>query len=159
MNQEKIDSQRHEKSSNFDFYQGTNDFLDFLRTLHCECIFDSIDIRERNHYLKNFGPAVYIQLRENGFVYVGETFNLFARTMQHIRNDVKIVYMGAISVWPLTNDERKKTETFIMGRALEAGFPLDNADKIDEALESVRQTHELKKKLLDSMEWIGDRDS
>ena len=143
-----------ENSISFDIHQTSNAFLEFLRELHCECIFDSIDILERNRYLKYFGPAVYIQLRKNGFIYVGETFNLYARTMQHVRNGVKIVYMGAMSVWPLTNDERKETETFIMGRALEAGFSLENADKIDEALESVRKTNELKKKLLESVEIV-----
>lgn len=73
--------------------------------------------------------------------------------MQHIRNGVKIVYMGAISVWPLTNDERKDTETFIMGRAMKAGLPLENTDKLNQALESARKVRELEKKLLDSIEW------
>ncbi len=152
----KINSLEEENLNSFDFHQTTNVFLEFLNDQHCECIFDSVDIMEKNRYLKYFGPAVYIQLRTNGFVYVGETFNLFARTMQHIRNGVKIVYMGAISVWPLTNDERKDTETFIMGRAMEAGFPLENTDKLDDAMESARKVRELKKKLLDSIEWIAE---
>lgn len=153
MIQDKIKGFEEEKLNSFDFHQTSNVFLEFLHDQHCECIFDSVDIMEKNRYLKYFGPAVYIQLRTNGFVYVGETFNLFARTMQHIRNGVKIVYMGAISVWPLTNDERKDTETFIMGRAMEAGLPLENTDKLNQALESARKVRELEKKLLDSIEW------
>lgn len=156
MIQGKIKGFEEEKLNSFDFHQTTDVFLEFLHDQHCECIFDSVDIMEKNRYLKYFGPAVYIQLRTNGFVYVGETFNLFARTMQHIRNGVKIVYMGAISVWPLTNDERKDTETFIMGRAMEAGLPLENTDKLDQAMESARKVRELKKKLMDSMEWIQE---
>lgn len=156
MIQDKIIGFKKEKLNSFDFHQTTDVFLEFLHDQHCECIFDAVDIMEKNRYLKYFGPAVYIQLRTNGFVYVGETFNLFARTMQHVRNGVKIVYMGAISVWPLTNDERKDTETFIMGRAMEAGLPLENTDKLDQAMESARKVRELKKKLMDSMEWIQE---
>lgn len=148
MIQDKIKCFEEEKLNSFDFHQTSNVFLEFLHDQHCECIFDSVDIMEKNRYLKYFGLAVNIQLRTNGFVYVGETFNLFARTMQHIRNGVKIVYMGAISVWPLTNDERKDTETFIMGRAMEAGLPLENTDNSIRHLKAPERFENLKRNFL-----------
>ena len=43
-----------------------------------------------------------------------------------------------------------------MGRAMEAGYPLENTDKLDDAMESARKVRELKKKLLDSIEWIAE---
>lgn len=43
-----------------------------------------------------------------------------------------------------------------MGRAMEAGLPLENTDKLDQAMESARKVRELKKKLMDSMEWIQE---
>lgn len=135
MIQDKIKGFEEEKLNSFDFHQTSNVFLEFLHDQHCEYIFDAVDIMEKNRYLKYFGPAVYIQLRTNGFVYVGETFNLFARTMQHVRNGVKIVYMG---------------------QAMEAGLPLENTDKLDQAMESARKVRELQKKLMDSMEWIQE---
>ena len=136
----------HEEFDNNQEY--LNKFFKFLNDHHCDEIFDNMDIVNKSKKLKQYGPAVYIQLRQNGLVYVGETLNLFHRTMRHIECGVRVAYLGAISVWMLEDKERRDLETFLIGDAQMEGFPLANTDKIDEGLTVAGKVRSFEKAIL-----------
>lgn len=117
----------------FDKYQEVlRRFLDFILDMGCDAFFENKEIEDNVENLEFFGSAVYIQLRKNRKVYVGETVNLSQRTMTHTGKGVEIECMGAISTWMLTDEERLAMESFVINEAILAGFPLANLDKVDE---------------------------
>lgn len=107
-------------------------FLAFILDMGCDAFFEEKEIQSNVENLEYFGSAVYIQMRKNRKVYVGETVNLSQRTMTHMGNGVEIDCMGAISTWMLTDEERLTMESYVINEAILAGFPLANLDKVDE---------------------------
>ena len=107
-------------------------FLAFILDMGCDAFFEEKEIQSNVENLEYFGSAVYIQMRKNRKVYVGETVNLSQRTMTHTGNGVEIECMGAISTWMLTDEERLAMESYVINEAILAGFPLANLDKVDE---------------------------
>lgn len=107
-------------------------FLDFILDINCDAFFQEKEIKMNVKNLEFFGSAVYIQLRKNRKVYVGETVNLSQRTMTHRGKGVEIECMGAISTWMLSDEERLAMESYVINEAILAGFPLANLDKVDE---------------------------
>ncbi len=107
-------------------------FLDFLQDIHCDAFFQKIEIEKNSENLKFFGPAVYIQLRKDMKVYVGETVNLSQRTVSHLGNGVEIECMGAIAAWMFSDEERLEEESYVIQEASLAGFPLANAYKVED---------------------------
>jgi len=124
--------------SNFiDEYQNlSREFLNFCENQRCTRIFTQFEIRNPDIHFKWFGLAVYIQLRKDGMVYVGETVDLYARTMRHIELGTRIVLLGAIHA-VMSDDERMDLETYTIGKAEESGFRLANTAKLLEGLERI----------------------
>lgn len=105
------------------FYRGNWFELVFRVPDVCEEPFECLDFIRRL-------PAVYLQLRENGQVYVGKTNNLYKRTVNHRSAGVKIKVLVARYVPDCSEEELDQFETEMIARAMNYGFDLANDEKL-----------------------------
>ena len=120
-------------SDNRNTYQEQIDtlFIDFLNRLGCARIVVADEMKHLDEKLSGIASGVYIQLRTDGLVYVGESKNILQRQKQHLANGVELM---ALAVIPMNEDRiaaREELETRVIVQARQFGLPMANVEKIN----------------------------
>ena len=130
-------------------------FLAFVKDLECLHVITTKVEENFETVLQNVRSGVYIQLRDNGDIYIGEAVDIVQRQKQHITRGV---VLKALAVIPfVTNDLelRFQFETDLIVKALERGLMLANDSKMrlaqDKLMEKAPERRELFKNDLDAL--------
>ncbi len=108
----------------------TRRFRDFLDACMCPIYIDSGDIRVVEFALPCSTPGVYVQLRRNGLVYVGQAVDILQRQRQHLADGQKLWALGIYPIDIIDVKTRSAHETMMIKRARLAGFELANVAKV-----------------------------
>lgn len=80
--------------------------------------------------LEGVRSGVYVQLRHDGSLYVGEAIDVVARQQQHYRRGVRFCALAVIAIEAMEWDVRYAFETKVIRWALQSGWRVANREKI-----------------------------
>ena len=105
-------------------------FERFIDELLCQIYIIGGDIELMRAAMPRITSGVYLQLRNDGRVYVGEAVDIVHRQTEHLAEGVKI-WAFAVTIFPRISEKaRKAYETEVMERAMIRGFELANKSKV-----------------------------
>ena len=105
-------------------------FEQFIDELLCQIYIIGGDIELMRAAMPRITSGVYLQLRNDGRVYVGEAVDIVHRQTEHLAEGVKI-WAFAVTIFPRISEKaRKAYETEVMERAMIRGFELANKSKV-----------------------------
>ncbi len=113
-------------------------FLIFVRDLNCAYQIIHKVMETYEDELRHNLPGVYIQLRENGDVYIGEAVDIIQRQKQHIAKGVVLKGLAVIPMVGVDMKMRFSFETELITRAVERGLMLANDSKMKLAMEKIK---------------------
>ncbi len=114
-------------------------FLAFVKDLNCSFVLTSKVAETFEEVLKPVEDGVYIQLRANGDIYIGEAGNVIQRQKQHLARGVDLKGLAVISFEGLDPEVRFRHETDLIAKAMERGLMLANDSKMRIAHDRLKQ--------------------
>ena len=106
---------------------------DFIARLAAPIVIDPADEAAVKARLNRVGAAVYVQLRGDGSVYVGEAQDVLERQKEHLACGVRLVSLAVVPLPDVPYRERYQFETRVIAMALAADLPLANTSKCAQA--------------------------
>lgn len=114
-------------------------FERFIDELLCPIYIIGGDIELMRAAMPEITSGVYLQLRNDGRVYVGEAVDIVHRQTEHFAEGVKI-WAFAVIIFPRISEKaRKARETEVMEMAMKRGFELANIAKVQMIKKRLKQ--------------------
>lgn len=105
-------------------------FVEIARQLGFQRVFFAEAIERLPEYLQGYGTGLYLQLRADGSLYVGETIDMERRQARHRELGVRLTALAVMPFQEMTEKERLEFETELIRKVKTFGYRMANKQKL-----------------------------
>lgn len=109
---------------------GFDQFVEIARELGFQQVFFAQALERLPEYLQGYGTGLYLQLRTDGSLYVGETIDMERRQARHRELGVRLTALAVMPFPGMTEAARLEFETDLIRKVEGLGYRLANKQKI-----------------------------
>lgn len=109
---------------------GFAEFVEIARQLGFQRVFFADAIERLPEYLQGYGKGLYLQLRTDGSLYVGETIDMERRQARHRELGVRLTALAVMPFQGMPELARLEFETGLIQKVEASGYRIANKQKL-----------------------------